>query len=76
MEYSYFDVMKTRRNASAGMNPEQIQGRFPAETPLAMAYVPYQTFNTVYEADTALDRGTLFPELNLPLASEEDMKYE
>lgn len=39
--------------------------RFPAETPLAMAYVPFQQISQVYEPDKALHEGTLFPELNL-----------
>jgi hypothetical protein len=34
--------------------------------PLAMVYSPYQSFRNVYPADMALDRGTLFAELDLP----------
>jgi hypothetical protein len=34
--------------------------------PLAMAYVPWQSWNQVYEPPKALERGTLFPELDLP----------
>ena len=37
-----------------------------SEYPLAMAYVPWQYFNTVYEPDCALKHGTIFPELNKP----------
>lgn len=33
---------------------------------VAMAYVPWQHFTTVYEPDKALEVGTIFPELNLP----------
>lgn len=33
---------------------------------LAMAYVPWQHFNQVYEPEMALDQGTLFPELDKP----------
>ncbi len=33
---------------------------------LAMSYVPWQHWNTVYEADTAFVQGTLFPELDKP----------
>jgi len=36
------------------------------EHPLAMVYSPYQIFRDVYPADVALDRGTLFSELDLP----------
>jgi hypothetical protein len=34
---------------------------------LAMAYVPVQKLDTLYEPDAAFSEGTLFPELNKPL---------
>ena len=34
--------------------------------PLAMAYVPWQSIHTVYDAHKALQIGTIFPELDLP----------
>lgn len=34
--------------------------------PLAMAYVPWQHWCNTYEPAVALDRGTIFPELDLP----------
>ena len=34
--------------------------------PLAMAYAPLQEFREVYSPDVALERGTIFPELDLP----------
>ena len=34
--------------------------------PLAMAYVPKQSWEDVYSADVGLSRGTLFPELDKP----------
>ena len=34
--------------------------------PVAMAYVPWQYWENVYEADKALQQGTLFPELDKP----------
>lgn len=40
--------------------------RFPQNTPLAMAYVPFQQWGETYDDDKALSRGTLFPELDLP----------
>ncbi|HRR77944.1 MAG: spore coat associated protein CotJA [Ruminococcus sp.] len=43
-----------------------ISSRFPENTPLAMAYVPYQQWGDVYDDDKALTQGTLFPELDLP----------
>ena len=39
---------------------------FPARTPLAMAYVPYQEFEDLYDASAALENGTLFKNLNFP----------
>lgn len=34
--------------------------------PLAMVYSPRQCFSALYDEDTALSRGTLFSELDLP----------
>lgn len=33
--------------------------------PVAMAYVPWQTWGEIYELPEALRAGTIFPELNL-----------
>lgn len=38
---------------------------------LAMAYVPMQVWGKVYDPETALCRGTLFPELDKPFIGEE-----
>jgi len=43
--------------------------------PLAMAYVPMQKWKTVYTNDVALNRGTLFPELDLPFTGHGGMKH-
>lgn len=40
------------------------------EYPLAMVYAPCQVFRGLYDPDTALTRGTLFTELDLPLGRE------
>jgi hypothetical protein len=37
-----------------------------AELPLAMAYVPWQSWCETYKPAQALHRGTIFPELDLP----------
>ena len=37
------------------------------EYPLAMVYAPYQTWRQLYTPEVALERGTLFQELDLPL---------
>lgn len=34
--------------------------------PLAMAYVPIQKWEDTYSLETALQRGTIFPSLDLP----------
>ncbi len=39
---------------------------FPPGTPLAMAYVPMQKLENIYEPVHALKRGTLYPELDKP----------
>lgn len=44
---------------------------FPQETPLAMAYVPYQSWETPYDEAVAFSRGTAFPRLDLPFIGEE-----
>lgn len=75
MDYGFFDVMKLSNSDAAEKINErsvpEVTGRFPSETPLAMAYVPYQKFDTVYNPDQAFDRGTIFPELDFPLRGEE-----
>ena len=39
--------------------------------PLAMAYVPMQRWGELYTPSVALDRGTMFPPLDLPFIGEE-----
>ncbi len=49
-------------------------GKFPAETPLAMAYVPYQSWEETYAENVALTKGTIFPSLDLPFCGKEAAK--
>lgn len=44
------------------------------EYALAMAYVPWQHFEHVYEPDRALEVGTIFPELNKPFLGRKGMR--
>ena len=37
---------------------------FPSDTPLAMAYVKWQEWQDIYEPCKALERGTLYQELD------------
>lgn len=55
-------------NISNNMRPGNTGdiSRFPKNTPLAMAYVPFQQWGQVYDDSEALCKGTLFPELDLP----------
>ena len=39
------------------------------EYPLAMMFAPYQKWRNIYTSEVALERGTLFGELDLPLES-------
>lgn len=40
--------------------------RFPAHTPLAMAYVPFQQWGDTMQPEEALNCGTLFNDLIFP----------
>jgi hypothetical protein len=42
---------------------------------LAMAYVPYQKLDKLYDMNAGLKRGTLFPELDLPFIGEEAVPH-
>ncbi len=41
------------------------------QLPLAMAYVPFQRWECLYEPYRALQRGTVFPSLDLPFCGRE-----
>lgn len=60
--------LKKRNDIS--MRPDSI-GRFPENTPIGMAYVPMQQWGETYNIEKGFDRGTIFPELDLPFAPEE-----
>lgn len=53
------------------MNDEKKRMRCTDEMPLkdfpvAMAYVPWQSWDEVYDLDEGFEHGTIFPELNKP----------
>lgn len=54
----------------------QAMPRFPEHTPIGMAYVPYQEWETPYDDVIALQRGTIFPSLDLPFIGEEAVPDE
>lgn len=47
---------------------------FPTETPLAMAYVPFQKWEEPYAPNEALAAGTIFPSLDLPFEGSKSRK--
>ena len=62
-------------NASADMTaPTDLSGKgctanptpFPQNTPVAMAYIPFQQFGQLYPFEKGLMRGTIFPDLDKP----------
>jgi len=48
----------------------------PKDTPVAMAIVPMQHYKGVYPADEGFDKGTIFPELDLPFLGERRFENE
>lgn len=55
----------------AGMTNNSFDCTYLGRLPLAMAYVPFQRWNCVYDPCRALARGTIFPELDLPFCGRE-----
>jgi hypothetical protein len=43
---------------------------------LAMAYVPFQEFDTTYTAEVGFDRGTVFPQLDQPFLGYEGVMMQ
>lgn len=43
---------------------------------LAMAYVPYQTWQKLYDEPLGFERGTIFKELDLPFLGKEAFKND
>lgn len=50
----------------APVMPEMQESTFPTHISLAMMYVPFQRFENLYEPEKALERGTLFADLDMP----------
>ena len=45
---------------------EKNKNEFPKETPIGMAYVPFQQWEEPYSENVAFEKGTIFPSLYLP----------
>lgn len=75
-------ILHERENSMGAMemklnisnNGNDSVSRFPAKTPLAMAYVPFQQWGETYGDDEALSKGTLFLELDLPFSGGGDSR--
>lgn len=39
--------------------------------PIGMAYIPWQSWRRIYRSEIALERGTIFQELDLPFLGQE-----
>lgn len=66
------DLFDTQRKGEMDLEKEFMDRPSPAypdDCPgqvVAMAYVPWQRLENVYEPEVALQQGTLFPELDKP----------
>lgn len=77
MTRNYYGQRGTNRNAAVQQFAGAAQpglSALPSDAAVAMAYVPMQTDATVYDADKALQAGTLFPVLNKPFAGAGDRR--
>lgn len=45
---------------------KEVTGRFPENTPLGMAYVPFQEWEEPLPENSALEEGTIFSSLVYP----------
>ncbi len=63
MELHAFEQLAVQMEEAAMQRPKSV---FPSVTPPGMSYVPFQQWGEVYDADTGLKRGTMFPVLDLP----------
>lgn len=60
------EAMAAAMAAKAEADAADGVGMLPPRLSLAMAYVPYQTFENLYDGADALGCGTLFRSLDLP----------
>ena len=84
IKYAYFVSKEIRRNNIMGncnrsnMGQRECGERYDMSScqdfALAMAYVPWQHFEHVYEPDRALQVGTIFPEINKPFYGRKGMR--
>ena len=65
------DMKSDKMPVSADKDTAVNNGRFPKNTPVAMAYVPKQVWDKTYTSENGMKKGTMFPELDLPFAPKE-----
>ncbi len=53
---------------------EESHNKSIEDMPIAMAYVPFQQWRNIYEPSEALQRGTIFKELDLPFNCAKECK--
>lgn len=70
----FFELFGKKEESEPVMSCPVVTGAFPKSTPLAMAYVPFQTWEEPYDEETALCRGTIFAALDKPFIGEEAVK--
>ncbi len=74
MDFSMFEnipdayVTDKKKHSENTPSNSVSDGRFPERTPLAMAYVPCQQWGETYNIENGFERGTVFPELDLPFS--------
>ena len=66
VERSKETVRMTQNTRSSGMGKDRFSDVMLKNLPLAMAYVPFQQIEGVYNQEQALKSGTLFPNLDKP----------
>jgi hypothetical protein len=68
-ELEYKRTMRGCSSCRGNMEGGENIDRFP----IAMSYVPWQQWKDTYDAEIALERGTIFPELDFPFLGTEVM---
>ena len=71
---NYASGMMRLENAPGGMEPPVLPDCGDMQA-LAMAYVPYQPWENIYDADIALSRGTIFQGLDKPFLGGEAIPH-
>lgn len=59
-------VISRQPDSKNDATSDEVSSRLPDNASLAMAYVPFQQWNNVFSMDEALNKGTLFPDLEFP----------